>query len=363
MSHYRQKLLTTIGVTAILLSSASFVTADASPIDARLKTAVTPSKTQTAPLSSLHSPTGHPVLDWRNPSQSFNFDIADRNWTSSFKITLSADPVGNVSKTRPLFIQLNTEKPKIITTRGRGFDATVSFNPAKLRTRNNLVRVFYGEPSGSKCLLPQDGAWALNLNKSKLWVRSNAKSRNLRLSDLKSIFSNPLTEPKTVGLVSFGLQKPALDSLLAQGMGLRLSNAPRFTTNAGVSDIDIIAGRRDEISRYVRNKQIIQSKGPLLTMDESRPARLIITGDTNEDVLAAAKAFAQFQLPETLRAGTSPGEMQMQTSFSEQRVLVQQKTKLSDLGDTAFEQNWNPKEQVLTFNVAKLCHLKFLMAF
>jgi len=350
MSHFRQRLLITIG-TAILVASASFVTAEASITDSRLKTAVTPSSTQNTPFSSLLSPTGHPVLDWRNSSQTFSFDIPDMNWTSSFKVTLSADPVGNVTKSTPLFIQLNADEPIEISTRGRGFDATVSLNPAKLRTRNNTLRILYGKTSGSECLLPQDGAWTINLDKSKIWVRSNTKNRNLRLSDAKSLFNNPLIAPKTVGLVSFGLEKPALDSLLAQGMGLRLSNSPRFTTSAGLSDIDIIAGRRDEIAKHIRDKSVLQTKGPLLTLDSSRPARLIITGDTNDEVLAVAKTFAQFRLPETSRASTTPGELKMQPLLSERNVFVREKTKLSDLGDTAFEQSWNPKEQVLTFNV------------
>jgi hypothetical protein len=351
MSHFRQRLLTTIGVTAVLVASTSFVTAEASITDAQLKTAVTPSSTQSTSFSSLKPISGHPVLDWRNSSQTFSFDVPDMNWTSNLKVTLSADPVGNVSKTTPLFIQLNDDEPIKVSTRGRGFDATVSLNPAKLRTRNNRLRVFFGEQSGSECLLPQDGTWTVNLDKSKIWVRSNAKSRNLRLSDVKSLFGNPLTEPKTIGLVSFGLEKPALDSLLAQGMGLRLSSAPRFTTSSGLSDIDIIAGRRDEIARYVRDKSVLKTKGPLLTLDSSRPARLIITGDTNDEVLSVAKAFAQFQLPETSRASTSPGELKMQPLLSEQNVFAHDKTKLSELGDTAFEQSWNPKEQVLTFNV------------
>lgn len=351
MSHFRHRMLTTIGVTALLMTSASFVTAEASTSKAKLKASVTASATESTTFSTLRSPSGHSVLDWRNPSQTFQFDVPSMNWTSALKITLSADPVGNVSSRAPLYVQFNNGDPIKVNTRGRGFDAPITLDPAKVRAKNNVIRVFYGAPSNAECLLPQHGAWTLNLEKSKLSVRSNPKSRQLHLGDLKSLLSNPLTAPKSVGLVSYGSQSAAIDSFLAQGMGLRLPHEPKFTTLANRSDIDIIAGKRNQISRYVNDKNMLQNKGPLLALDKGRPARIIITGDTDAEVLSVAQAFAQYHLPRSRRAATSPGEFKMQSAFAQDNITVTHRTKLSELGDTAFEQNWNPRDQVLKFDV------------
>jgi hypothetical protein len=352
MSQFSQKRLKMMVSTALLALGMSAVTANAGINNPGLKTPLTQSTFQTAALSSLSHTYEAPVLDWRNPIHSITFDVPDTDWTTGVKLTLSVDPVRRVAPDAPLYVQLNTDTPVKLNTRGAGFDARVELDPAKIRSRGNVLRVFYAAPNGAECLLPEHGSWVVNLDASKLTMRRNAKSRNLRVRDVEAFLSSPLTAPKSVSIVAKGSGATALQSLVAQGIGLRMDTLPKFTTATRDGDIRIIAGRRDQILPYVKSEAIINTHGPRLILDEGRPLTLVLTGDTDSEVLDLARQFASYTLPNTSRSITSTGEIVMQSELSSDDESIAQSIKLSELGDTAFEPNWNPQDRVLAFDVA-----------
>lgn len=354
VSHFRQKTLLSVTALALLAGAGPAVTAQAAnaAIDyPGLKTPMGQIQTRTVSLSDFTSPSGKPVLDWRTPTYSLKFDVPDMDWTSSLQLTLSMDPVGTVSPDADIYVQFNQAAPVKVVTKGRGFDARLSLEAARVRPRGNILRVMYQAPAQAECLRPQDGAWALNLVASKLTRRHQAKSRQLNVSDIEAALSNPLNAPEEVSLVATGPSATQLQSLLAQAVGQRMEKTPDFTTRANASKVEIIAGRRDQISQFVKNEDVMMAEGPRLVLDEGRPLRVILTGDTDEQVLGLVQAFANYRLPDTRRTMVSTGELRMQRLLSEDMRLTSGRTTLAGLGSNAFAPGWNPGDLTLHFDV------------
>ena len=291
------------------------------------------------------------VLDWRNPSLEFTFDASDTDWTDGLELLLSADPMGKVSRRSPLMVQFNNGTPTPVITRGKGFDARIKLDAARIRPRNNKIRFTYNTPGGAECLLPQHGGWRLDFKNSLVIIKARAKARNLDIREVEAKLSNPTTAPKSVRLLARGANTAKLQALAAQGVGLRMKSLPEFKTRSGGGEFDVIMGRRDQLHGWVSDKSILNSTGPRIMVHTGRPMRLVITGDTDREVMSGAKAFATYRLPNAHRPTTSPGELDMQMPLGANQSRVKGTEKLSELGGSYFEDSWGPRPQKITFNV------------
>jgi len=130
-----------------------------------------------------------------------------------------------------------------------------------------------------------------------------------------------------------------------------MKSLPEFKTRSGGSEFDVIMGRRDQLHGWVSDEKILNSSGPRIMVHKGRPMRLVITGDTDAEVMSGAKAFATYRLPNAHRPTTSPGELDMQMPLGATAVRVDGTEKLSELGGSYFEESWGPKPQKITFNV------------
>jgi len=291
------------------------------------------------------------VLDWRNPSIEFTFDASDTDWTDGLELLLSADPLGNISRRTPLMVQFNNGKPMPVITRGQGFDARIKLDAARIRPRNNKIRFTYNTPAGESCLTPQHGGWRLDFKNSLVIIKARAKARNLDIREIEAKLSNPTTAPKTVRLRARGANTAKLQALAAQGVGLRMETLPEFKTRAGGSQFDVIMGRRDQLHGWVSDDKVLNSSGPRIMVHKGRPMRLVITGDTDAEVMSGAKAFATNRLPNAHRPTTSPGELNMQMPLGANTVRIEGTKKISELSGGYFEDGWGPKPQKISFNV------------
>jgi len=292
------------------------------------------------------------VLDWRNPSLEFTFDASDTDWTDGLELLLSADPLGKVSPHTPLMVQFNNGKPMPVNTRGQGFDARIKLEAARIRPFNNKIRFTYETPTGAACLTPQHGGWRLDFKNSHVIIKARAKVRNYQLREVEARLLNPTTAPNSVRLLARGQNTAKLQALAAQGVGLRMKSVPEFKTTSGGSEFDVILGRRDQLYSWVSDKKILEGAGPRVLVHKGRPMRLVITGDTDAEVMATAKAFATYQLPDAHRSMTSLGEMNMQTALGFETNRIDGTAKLIDLNGGYFDHGWGPKPQTIKFDVS-----------
>lgn len=346
MSHYKNAALTT-ALSALFLSASAFpVTANAA--------IYTPEARTTVYKTSLSSVEGldERVLDWRNPTIEFTFDASDTDWTDGLALLLSADPLGKVSRRTPLMVQFNNGKPTPVITRGQGFDARIKLDKARIRPFNNKIRFTYNTPAGEECLKPEHGGWRLDFKNSMVIINARAKARNFEIRDVEARLSNPTTAPKSVRILARGNDTAKLQALAAQGMGLRMTQIPEFKTSSGPGEFDIVLGRRDQLHGLISDAKILDGSGARIYVHKGRPMRLIITGDTDIEVMETAKSFATYQLPDAHRAVTSAGELHMQSALSSNLNRVQGTEKLGDLGLGYFGSGWGPKPQTLTFDVS-----------
>lgn len=292
------------------------------------------------------------VLDWRNQSVEFTFDMEDADWTDRLDLFLSADPMGRVSSRTPLMVQFNNGKPLPIVTRGQGFDTRIKLDEAKIRPRRNKIKFTYKTPSGEECLLPEHGGWQLNFKESFIVVKARAKSRNFYLREIEARLSNATTAPSSISILARGQNTAKLQALAAQGVGMRMKNIPEFKTTKSNSEFEIILGRRDELYGWVSDDKILQDTGPRVSIHEGRPMRLVITGDTDSEVMETASAFATRLLPATKRRITNLGEMSFQSAFKNKKQAIKGTKKISDMGGTYFEEGWGPNAKQIEFDIA-----------
>ena len=291
------------------------------------------------------------TLDWRQPDMKLRFDLSASDWVDGVEFILSMDPGDTVNRNAPILVSLNNAPPVTLRPKGHSFDARIRLDGDYARAKGNVITISYPASNGT-CLTPNDGSWILKTAKSSVITRTRAKSRALYLNEIEDRLSNPVLAPKTVGIIATGASKDRLEVLGAQGIGLRMDSLPNFRTSRGKSGMDIIIGKRSDISRYVNDRDIMDETGPKISVSKGSPLRLVITGDSEAQVLSAAKLFAQRRLPSVRRSEASEGELRFQRSFKQAHNTISGKTKLSDIGFGFYARDWAATPGTLDFNVS-----------
>jgi len=292
------------------------------------------------------------VLDWKNPSTTLTFDIPDSDWIDGLELLISADPEGAVSHHMPILVSFNGAKPVPVKGQGSSFDARIRLNKSYVRPNRNQLTFTYMTPAGQDCLKPSNGAWHLDFKHSSIVVKTRAKSRNYQVREVENRLKSSAVAPGTVSLLARGPNALKLQALAAQGVGLRMDNIPDFRLTKGRSDMDIIMGTRHELVGWVTDEDILTDHGPRASVHEGRPMKLVLTGDTQAEVLEMAQAFSRYQLPNTRRNQTSSGEMFVQNRFEDERILIEKRKKISDFPVNYLDDSWGKTPQAMTFDVS-----------
>ena len=290
-------------------------------------------------------------IDWRSPSLDLYFDVPESDWIDDVELLISARPDGNVSPHMPIMVSFNGAKSVPIYAKGQAFDARITLNKGHIRPRRNKVTIRYHAPAAPHCLSEKTGAWNLDFAQSSVVVKARPKSRNFQIREFEDRFNMATAAPKTVSLVAKGTDAMTLQMLAAQGVGQRAKTLPDFKLTAGRSDMEIIIGRRDELRGSVTDKAILSDTGPRAALHQGRPMRLVLTGDTDAEVLYMAQTFASHSLPSTRRNQISAGEAEMQRSYDERSVRVTKTAKLNTLPGHVIGEDWGHTSRTHTFNV------------
>lgn len=310
--------------SAVLLPLAMPALAEAAPLR-------TPERAEARYSAALDAATGEravATLDRRTPVAEMRFDLSQADIIKDLSLTISADPLPGVDPSLPLMVQFNNGAPVRLTTRGQGFDATVSLDTTRARALGNSLRFTHAVPCDAT-----SGGYTLNLDESRLDLRARAKSRSLQMREVESRLSASAFAPDTVGLVASGANATTLQALGAQAIGLRMSSIPDFATTTN-SDFSLIMLPRAELYRYTSDESILSGKGAAIELSRDYPTRLFLTGDTDAEVLQSVQAFAQHYLPRSRRSSTSPGEVRVQAPLDYKRTRVAGTQALDSLSVT-----------------------------
>ena len=272
------------------------------------------------------------TLDWRQPSLQLWFDLPASERTSEITLNLSADPVTRVPGHAPIQVQFNNDKPVPVHSNGHGFEATLSLDPALGRPRRNSLRIIFPAPEGEDCVTPDHGQWSIDLAASNLSIKGRARSGYMSLTELQARLAQPALTPKRIGLLATGPNATDMQALAAQGMALRTPNIPKFSVSDRGTDFNVLMVTRDKLFNHTDDPMVLNSKGPRIFVPKGRPTQLIFTADTDAEILETLKLFTVRRLPKARRPMTSLNEIDMQARLDYDRVLIDKKTKLTDLG-------------------------------
>ena len=341
--------------TILLFGFASLSVLAPNSAQAAVASNVTARKNQTYILkSSLDkmSTKDTAILDWRTQEFELTFDLPANDWYENLDLFLSAYPEGRVAQGTPLLISYNGTKPVPIYGRASRFDAHIRMDTSRIRLSGNSIKISYQTPRNANCLTPDDGQWILDLSRSKLVAKARTKNRDMQIIEIEQRMAHAMTAPKRVSITAKGSNKLAYEALAAQGIAQRMSFVPEFKLNAGLSDMEFIIGTHDDIRPILSKKSILMASGARVLIDDRRKPTVVLTAETEAQVLELTRAFATYHLPTARRSSISLNEFYSGQKFAQGKILDAKVYKLSDIGTPVITPSWRPDPASITFNVA-----------
>ena len=265
------------------------------------------------------------VLRAGSPVLRAQFAVSPSEWAESVELRLAGDPAGAAVRT-PVEVRLNGGEAVRLDLLARGFSAEVALPVGDLRSGLNVLEVRLAEELGA-C---PEGAWDLDLLRSDVRVVSRPRRRAVFLGEVEMMLRQPVRGARRVAVDVRGADALALEALVAQGLMLRTPDVPTLVADG--ADLRVVAGTRGSLRGRVADGGLLEGSGPRVAVDEGRPLRLVITGDTEAEVRAAAEAWARHRLPDVRRRVTGPGEMALVAELAGGDRLSVGRTELGALG-------------------------------
>ncbi len=292
------------------------------------------------------------ILDWRTQEFELAFDLPANDWYESLDLFISAYPEGQVARGTPLLISYNGAKPVPIYGRASRFDAHIRMDTSRIRLSGNSIKISYQTPRNADCLLPSNGQWVLDLSRSKLVAKARTKKRAMQISEIEQRLAHPMTAPKRVNITAKGTNKLAYTALAAQGIAQRMSFVPEFKLGGKLSDMQFIIGTHDDIRPLLNNKSILSAPGARVVIDTGARPKIVLTAETEEQVLELVRAFATYHMPKARRSHMFLHEFYSGAKLAPRAIVGAGKYKLSDIGAPVLTHSWRPEPAVIDFNVA-----------
>ncbi|WP_017930130.1 cellulose biosynthesis cyclic di-GMP-binding regulatory protein BcsB [Robiginitomaculum antarcticum] len=305
--------------------------------------------TASAGLDELTGDTGK-ILDWRSPQARITFDMPGGDHARSLVLRLAATPQDGVSRSTPLLIRLNGSNPIPVHSDGYPFEAEIILPEDRLRPGKNSVTINYKTPSGADCLLPGHGQWTIDMARSAIILNARGNARSYHIGEVEPRLKSPLTAPQHISIIARGEPRLSYQALAAQGVGLRMTDVPDISLSRGKSSFSIYIGTRADLAPLkLKAPKLMSGSGPAMGLAQTRPMGLILTGDTDAEVMALARAFARYSLPAFGVETISLTQLTLQPHMTRTRLHPDETRGLNALGNTAFENLYRPEPARLTF--------------
>lgn len=291
------------------------------------------------------------VLDWRSPNIDITFDMPGGDHARSLVLKLAATPQNGVSASTPLLISLNGSKPVPVHSEGYQFDAEIVLPQTRLRPRANHLTISYKTPSGADCLLPGHGQWTIDMARSSLVIKARGNARAYHIGEVEPRLSSPFTAPQDIAIIARGEPSLTYEAMAAQGIGLRMGSAPHISLSRRDAPFSIYIGTRADLSALnLKAPKLMSRSGPAMGLSQTRPMQLILTGDTDAQVTALARAFARHRLPVLGVESISLTQLTVQPLLTHAPMRAGETRSLSALGSTEFANVYRPKPARLFFH-------------
>ena len=333
-----------MGLILWLSMFASTSSAFARSYDNSLRKSVT-YKAELGELTDL----SNPRLDWRNPKVHVSFELPASDWVDSVDLHLSVHAENHPNKGVPLYIHFNDAPAMPVYPKGHSFTARITLDKAFIKARRNVVGLSYSKVGG--CIEPSDGSWTIDLDDSLLLVKSTTPSTTFDIGDVKEILSSSLSAPSKVSIVAKGSHKVTYEALIAQGTALNMTKLPRFSVTADSGDMEIYAGTRQSLSGLLKNTDIENMTGAVIGVTRNEPLRLILTADTEEQLLDLVKSYASYEMPASGKSVSTKSQFVWQKDFSENHKSVAGKTPIYDIEYLNFARGWGDNVQTVEFDI------------
>ena len=348
---------TTTALASVLCMSAASL--GAAHADVALKHSLPTAMVENQPLTlsskAMRGGLDEVVLDWRTPIQSFTLELAPSNWVESADLVLWADPidvVGANPQGRDIRVSLNGGDPVPVELDRVGFTARIPLPLEDIRPGTNTVRIALENAPGT-CLHAGHGGWTVDLLRSRLETKARPRESAILLDELRAWLARPTTQPIVAGIRTVGEDASAWEALIAQGLALRTHHVPRYALGGDAvrGDVQVIAGTRQALTGMIDDPAVLGGKGARIAIHSGRPLRVIVTGDTEEQVREAADSFATYRIPNARRRIGTPVSFALAGRLDTDRATLRRRTQLSDLGGLDFSANWGAGESTVRFDM------------
>lgn len=349
MFHFKHALTQTVAAIALTTLGLSLAT----PASANTLSRIEANASVIHKVTLDHADTApERTMDWRNPEILTTFELPQSYWIDGAELLVSARPNGRVNPRLPLYVKLNNSEPVRLQARGSAFDARIRLNEGYINTGKNQLKFFFKAPNGEECLSASDGQWTLDVSDTLLTVRARPKSRALQIHEINDYLRLTQTAPRSVRLVTRGVEAVKLQALAAQAIAVRMDTLPEFRTSGRNADMVVLAGTRQALKGQLSDPYILGQTGPKIVVHEGLPVTLVVTADTEQDVMKMMQAFSTHSLPEARRKHAGLGEVMLQDRLASSTSVLNRTTNLTDIGPAFFDKNWITTPRSLTFKTS-----------
>ena len=290
------------------------------------------------------------LLDWRTQEMTMLFDLPRHNWYEKLDLFLSVYPRGKVARSTPVEVRFNGGQPIPLYGQGGAFEAHITLDTGHIQLQDNRLTIRYKTPVGKGCLSADDGAWVVDLKRSRLVATTRPKKREMQIIELERRLGHAMAAPKRVRIIARGTQSFALEALSAQGIAARMKFVPDFKLGSALADMTFIIGTPKDIAPLVKNKALLYKNAPIVFMDRRVVPTVVMTAPDEVGVLRLVRAFASYHLPPVRRSAISISEFYTSPRLSPVKTVGAGTTPLAEIGNPAVSSSWRPEPADIRFN-------------
>jgi hypothetical protein len=230
-----------------------------------------PARSEEALLSRFIDTDQDITLDDTVREVRINFTIAPHARPDSVELLMNARPLGRAASGQ-IEAFVNRARSVVLQPRAEQFEARFALHSDDLRTGENVLVLRLSGEAGP--------GWRIDTQASRLRVSAVPASGYAALDEIEAALSADFAAPRRVYIdaAAAGRDELAVSALIAQGLALRMGEAPILVRDRSVAELSIITQTRDgAISPAI---------------DLTGPSEMRLSAGLEGSLIAAARLFA-----------------------------------------------------------------------